>query len=159
MLSVQRFISLPPLGLLAWMKTTIHASKPRGGSEINLYTLRGKTEENFCNMKDDGTCKNNWSWLPADYLFNFLTFICKDQICSHAFLICNKTVSKVKHHVVCVIPKTWEFVSLSPESFQLNNIFLFFHYQLSPRWASFVYLPIKIFYSGYHGIDSISLNL
>ena len=94
-----------------------HASKPRGGSEKDLYTLRGKTEKKFCSMKDDGTCKNNWSWLPADYLFNFLTFICKDQICSHAFLICNKTVSKVKHHTVGVIPTTWEFVSLSPESF------------------------------------------
>ena len=30
---------------------------------------------------DDGTCKNNWSWLLADYPFNVLTFICKDQIC------------------------------------------------------------------------------
>ena len=37
----------------------IHASKPRCGSEKNLYTLRGKTEEKFCSMKDDGTCKNN----------------------------------------------------------------------------------------------------
>ena len=95
----------------------IHASKPRGGSEKNLYTLRGKIEKKFCSMKDDYTCKNNWSLLPADYLFNFLTFICKDQICSHAFLICNKTVSNVKHHAVGVIPTTWEFVSLSPESF------------------------------------------
>ena len=38
----------------------IHASKPRGGSEKNLDTLRGKTEKKFCSMKDDdGTCKNN----------------------------------------------------------------------------------------------------
>ena len=37
----------------------IHASKPRGGSEKNLYTLRGKTETRFCSMKDDGTSKNN----------------------------------------------------------------------------------------------------
>ena len=37
----------------------IHASKPRGGSEKNLYTLRGKTENKFCSVKDDGTCKNN----------------------------------------------------------------------------------------------------
>ena len=37
----------------------IHASKPRGGSEKNLYTLKGKTENKFCSVKDDGTCKNN----------------------------------------------------------------------------------------------------
>ena len=37
----------------------IHASKPRGGSEKNLYTLRGNTEKKFCSMKDDGTSKNN----------------------------------------------------------------------------------------------------
>ena len=37
----------------------IHASKPRGGSGKNIYTLRGKTEEKFCSMKDDDTCKNN----------------------------------------------------------------------------------------------------
>ena len=37
----------------------IHASKPRGGSEKDLYTLRGKTEKKFGSMKDDGTCKNN----------------------------------------------------------------------------------------------------
>ena len=37
----------------------IHASKPRGGSEKDLYTLRGKTEKKYCSMKDDGTCENN----------------------------------------------------------------------------------------------------
>ena len=37
----------------------IHASKPRGGSEKDLYTLRGQTEKKFGSMKDDGTCKNN----------------------------------------------------------------------------------------------------
>ena len=37
----------------------IHASKPRGGSKKDLYTLRGKAEKKFCSMKDDGTCKNN----------------------------------------------------------------------------------------------------
>ena len=37
----------------------IHASKPRGGSEKNLYTFRGNTEKKFCSMKDDGTSKNN----------------------------------------------------------------------------------------------------
>ena len=37
----------------------IHASKPRGGSEKNLYTLRGKTENKFCSMKDNDTSENN----------------------------------------------------------------------------------------------------
>ena len=37
----------------------IHASKPRGGSKKDLYTLRRKAEKKFCSMKDDGTCKNN----------------------------------------------------------------------------------------------------
>ena len=32
-----------------------HTSKPRGGSEKDLYTLRGKTEKKFCSIKDDGT--------------------------------------------------------------------------------------------------------
>ena len=95
----------------------VDARKPRGGSEKNLYTLRGKTENKFCSLKDDGTCKNNWSSLSADYPFNFLTFICKDQIYSHAFLKCNKIVSKVKLHAIGVTPTTWEFVSLSPERF------------------------------------------
>ena len=39
----------------------IHASKPRGGSEKDLYTLRGKTEKKFYSMKDDDTCKSNRS--------------------------------------------------------------------------------------------------
>ena len=95
----------------------VHTSKPRVGIERNLYTLREKTEKKFYRMNDDGICKNNWSWLSADYPLNFLTFICKDQICSHVFLICNKTVSKVKHYAAGVISMTWEFISLSPESF------------------------------------------
>ena len=94
----------------------VHASKPRGGIEKNPYTLREKTGKKFCSM-DDGTCKNNWSWLSADYPFNFLTFICKDQICSHAFSMYNKTVLKVNHHAAGVIFMTWEFVSLSLKSF------------------------------------------
>ena len=92
----------------------VYSSKPRGRNEKNPYTLREKTEKKFCSMKEDSTCKNNWSLLLADYLFNILTFICKDQIYTNAFLICNKTMSKLKHHAVGVIPTTWEFVSLSP---------------------------------------------
>ena len=61
-------------------------------------------------MKDDAK-------LSADYTFNFLTFICKDQICSHAFLKRNKTVLNVKHHAAGVTLAIWEFVSLSAESF------------------------------------------
>ena len=74
-------------------------------------------------MKDDGTYKNNWSWPSANYRFNFLIFICKNQICSHAFLKCNKTVSKGKHTAVGARPTTWKFVLLSPKSFE---VFLFF---------------------------------
>ena len=52
----------------------------------------------------------------GDYPINFLTFTCKDQIYLQTFLTCEKTVSKVKHHVVYVTTKTWKFVLLSPES-------------------------------------------
>ena len=101
---------------ITWCRRSCSSSKPRSGSKKSPHTLRGKTGKKFCSMKDDGTCKNSWSWLSSEYPFSFLTLFCKDRFSWHALLMCHKTVPKVKHHAIAVTPTTSEFVSLSPES-------------------------------------------
>ena len=73
-------------------------------------------------------------------LSTFLTFICKDQFCSHAFLMCDETVLNVMRQAVGVTPTTWKFVSLSLESsvgFLVNIFILFFPPPVFPNVSFF----------------------